>query len=147
MSGDLTSDLGERVHGGRGRRSLTIGTRGPSLTYRSMSGDLHVLRVQPVQAPASPSAPSGPDVASVLVAPVAAAAPVDPAEPSAPAAVVNGAIAAAYEGARLRILQALERREIDVAEAGRRFEALDAADPVDPSSDTTRVPTVDRSDA
>ena len=70
----------------------------------------------------------------------------------APAAAQNGAIAAAYDAARLRILLSLERGEIDVAEAGRRFEALDAGDPgdphpVDPSSDTTRVPTVEPSDA
>ena len=35
---------------------------------------------------------------------------------------VNGAIAAAYDDARLRILRSLERGEIDVAEAGRRLE-------------------------
>jgi putative adhesin len=141
MSGDLTSDLGERARGGRGRRSLVIGTGGPSLTYRSMSGDLHVVRPVPVPVPAAPAAPSAPG------APMPAVAPVALVEPVAPAAVANGAIAAAYEDARLRILRALERGEIDVAEAGRRFEALDAADPADPSSDTTRVLTVDRSDA
>ena len=37
----------------------------------------------------------------------------------------NGAIAAAYEDARLRILRSLERGEIDVEEAGLRLEALD----------------------
>ena len=37
------------------------------------------------------------------------------------------AIAAAYDEARLRILRSVERGEIDVAEAGRRLEALDAA--------------------
>ena len=38
----------------------------------------------------------------------------------------NGAIAAAYDDARLRILRSLEEGEIDVAEAGRRLEALDS---------------------
>jgi hypothetical protein len=38
------------------------------------------------------------------------------------------AISAAYEDARLTILKQLERGEIDVTEAGRRLEALDAAD-------------------
>jgi hypothetical protein len=141
MSGDLTSDVGERVHGGRGRRSLTIGSGGPLLTYRSMSGDLHVVRPVPIPSPDAPAAPTAP------APPVPAVAPVDPIEPVAPTIVANGAIAAAYEDARLRILQALERGEIDVSEAGRRFEALDAADPVDPSSTTTRVATVHRSDA
>ena len=64
----------------------------------------------------------------------------------------NGAIAAAYEDARLGILRSLERGEIDVAEAGRRFEALDggeplataaaADEPIDPASATTRMPLV-----
>jgi hypothetical protein len=40
----------------------------------------------------------------------------------------NGAIAAAYDDARLRILRSLERGEIDVAEAGRRLEQLDSGD-------------------
>jgi hypothetical protein len=144
MSGDLTSDVGERVHSGRGRRSLTIGSGGPSLTYRSMSGDMHVVRPVPGPASAAAAAPAAP-AAPMSVMP--AVAPVAPIEPAAPVTVANGAIAAAYEDARLRILQALERGEIDVAEAGRRFETLDAADPVDPLSVTTRVATVDRSDA
>jgi hypothetical protein len=37
----------------------------------------------------------------------------------------SGALAAAYDDARLRILRSLERAEIDVAEATRRLEALD----------------------
>jgi hypothetical protein len=51
---------------------------------------------------------------------------------------VNGAIAAAYDDARLRILRSLERGEIDVAKAGRRLEQLDAGDagaaPTEPSA-------------
>ena len=47
-----------------------------------------------------------------------------------PAERQNGAIAAAYEDARFRILRSLERGEIDVAEAGRRLEALDGVDPL-----------------
>ena len=51
--------------------------------------------------------------------------------PSSPS---DAAIAAAYEDARLTILKQLERGEIDVTEAGRRLEALDAADiPEEPS--------------
>ncbi len=47
----------------------------------------------------------------------------------------DAAIAAAYEEARLGILRGLERGEIDVAEAGRRLEALDAADVQGSSTD------------
>jgi hypothetical protein len=46
----------------------------------------------------------------------------------------NGAIAAAYDDARLRILRSLERGEIDVAEAGRRLETLDAGDVPPPAA-------------
>ena len=51
-----------------------------------------------------------------------------PPAPEARRAYPNGAIAAAYDAARLRILRSLERGEIDVAEAGRRLETLDAGD-------------------
>ncbi len=157
VSGDLSSDLGTRTDRGRGRRTVVVGTGGPSLTYRSMSGDLHVVRPMPVpplvdarpvppepSAPPAPAAPGDAPTDGGSVKPVGAAT-----RPG----IQNGAIAAAYEGARLRILRSLERSEIDVAEAGRRFEALDAGDPVDtadavdPTSQTTRVPIVDSSDA
>lgn len=157
LSGDLSSDIGDRVQGGRGHRSLSVGTGGPSLTFRSMSGDLHVVRPSAVSSPSraerkAPPPPPAPPAAPEPPLPSGAAEADQPIPMPAPAAAQNGAIAAAYDAARLRILLSLERGEIDVAEAGRRFEALDAGDPgdphpVDPSSDTTRVPTVDPSDA
>jgi hypothetical protein len=108
LTGDLTSDLpGERVDD-RGRRSLAVGSGGPKVTFRSMSGDLHVARSMPVRVPQAPDAPERP----------------------------YGAVAAAYEAARLRILRSLERGEIDVAEAGRRLETLDAGDVAAAAGDT-----------
>ena len=101
VTGDLSSEFdGPSVS--RGRRSLTIGRSGPAVTFRSMSGDLRVVR--PVAVSASPA-------------------------PEPPMPPANAAIAAAYEAARLRILRALERGEIDVAEAGRRLETLDDGQP------------------
>lgn len=169
LSGDLSSAIGERVQGGRGHRSLSVGTGGPALTFRSMSGDLRVVRPSPVSPPARAerTAPAAPASAAAPTPPSPPQAPDAPDEPDAPAApdesdepvavpaaaaVQNGAIAAAYDEARLRILRSLERGEIDVTEAGRRFEALDSADsidphPVDPASDTTRIPAVEPSDA
>jgi hypothetical protein len=109
VTGDLSSDLDGALVTERGKRSITLGSGGPTLSVRTMSGDLHVGR-----ASASDTPP-----------PAAAAGPVTPGtEP-----VANGAIAAAYEDARLRILRALERGEIDIVEAGRRLETLDAGDP------------------
>ncbi len=122
LTGDLISDVdGPSVS--RGRHSLTIGRSGPLVTVRSMSGDLRVVRPIPITeatgsalgsapAPATPPpAPAGPQPAPV---------------PEAPA---NPAISAAHDEARLRILQSLEHGEIDVAEAGRRLETLDAGEP------------------
>jgi hypothetical protein len=74
-----------------------------------MSGDLHVAR---------PALIGHPEPARAREA-------TPPPSERAPA---NGAIAAAYDDARLRILRSLERGEIDVAEAGRRLETLDAGD-------------------
>jgi hypothetical protein len=119
LSGDLRSELDGRIEGGRSRRSLTIGSDGPVIEFRSMSGELRVVR------------PSAFDLAAAIprtisddpAAPTSVASPV-PAETGPE--VANGAIADAYDEARLRILRSLERGEIDVAEAGRRLEALDA---------------------
>jgi putative adhesin len=152
LSGDLHSEFDGVAEGGRGRRSLWVGSGGPVINVRSLSGDLNVVRpisgADPI--PAAPTAPA---------APVAPAAPADPADPAAPAAAatpkpveathptaLNGALEAAYDEARLRILQSLERGEIDVAEAGRRLETLEGADP-DPSAETTRVSTAEPADA
>lgn len=118
LSGDMRSKVGGRTEGSRGHRSLVVGSGGPLVSLRSLSGDLLVVPPTPIPAPAVPSvAPAPPRVA---------APPPDPA-PTAP----NGAIAAAYDDARLRILRSLERGEIDVAEAGARLEALDGVDPLD----------------
>ncbi|HEX5148156.1 MAG TPA: hypothetical protein VFW02_03665, partial [Candidatus Limnocylindrales bacterium] len=85
----------------------------PVVTFRSMSGDLSVVRATRVGA-AEPSQPPSP--------------PSAPEPAASPSSTANSAIAAAYDAARLRILRSLERGEIDVAEAGRRLELLDAGD-------------------
>ena len=112
LSGDLSSKIGGRTEGRRGRRSLEVGSGGPLVTLRSLSGDLLVVPPTPVALPAA-------------AAPIA---PVPPLAPEPAQATPNGAIAAAYDDARLRILRSLERGDIDVAEAGRRLEALDGGD-------------------
>jgi hypothetical protein len=151
MSGDMRSELRGRIEGSRGHRSLAIGSAGPQVTVRTMSGDLSVVRPVPVLEPAGTEAPPAPPMPPTRPDAPAHPAVVDPA-PAAPAR--NGAIAAAYEDARLAILRSLERGDIDVAEAGRRFEALDGGEPLgdgsatrapdalDPASDTTRVAVV-----
>lgn len=118
MSGDLRSDIDGQVAGHRGQRSLSIGSGGPLLTFRSMSGDLRVVRPTRIDAPDMPV----------------------PTAPTAPTVVADA------DDPRLLILRALERGEIDVAEAGRRLEVLDTGDPVDAASDTVRVRVGDQTD-
>jgi hypothetical protein len=123
LAGDLTSDLDGKQVSERGRRSLIIGTSGPVVAFRSMSGDLHVAR--PTLVASEDSAKQG-GLAQTPTT-VSEGTP-DPGATWATSAPANGAIAAAYDEARLRILRSLERGEIDVAEAGRRLETLDAGD-------------------
>lgn len=124
VTGDLNSEFeGPTVT--RGRRSLAIGRTGPVVTFRSMSGDLHVVR------PVAASSPEPDTATHVASAPVSAAQ----AGP-APGAAGNHAIAAAYDEARLRILRSLERGEIDVAEAERRLEMLDNGQPESPAHES-----------
>lgn len=96
ITGDVRSELPSRTEGPRGQRSLVIGEGGTTITVRSMSGDLRVVRAIELTTP-PPIAPRPPD------------APVD----------------GDLEGERLDVLRALERGDIDIAEADRRLEALD----------------------
>jgi hypothetical protein len=161
LSGDLHSDVGGRSEGGRGRRSFTIGSGGPLVSVRSLSGDLKVVRPRPIvnagdPLKAAPATEAHTDVTDSMAPPAEATPATDsttpppttvPARAAEPAPTpTNGALAAAYDDARLRILRSLERGEIDVAEAGRRLEALDAGDP-DPGAETARVPAAGRPDA
>jgi hypothetical protein len=140
LSGDLHSELGGRVENGRGRRTLTIGSSGPTVEFRSMSGDVTVTRPKAYDAAAKasdePETAAFEDDAPSEGAGPAAEAPAAAAEPEAAIehSATNGAIEAAYDEARLRILRSLERGEIDVAEAGRRLEALDGG-PDEPAAD------------
>ena len=115
LSGDMRSKVGGQTEGGRGRRSLTLGSGAPLLTLRSLSGDLLVVPPTPRRLPATAAVAA--TIVQIEQAP----------EPQADG-TSTPAIAAAYDDARLRILRSLERGEIDVAEAGQRLEALDGAD-------------------
>ncbi len=122
MTGDLQSEIEGQHHHDHGRRGLIIGTKGPLLTFQSMSGDLRVVRPVLVEGARTPPRP-------IPEAPVSGPVRIADTPP------VNGAIAAAYDDARLRILRSLERGEIDVEEAGRRLEQLDAGDAIASNED------------
>ncbi|HEY2917305.1 MAG TPA: DUF4097 family beta strand repeat-containing protein [Candidatus Limnocylindrales bacterium] len=126
VTGDLHSDLQHKTVSGPGRRLMTVGTpgrAGVTMTFKSVSGDFTVLeprdaaRPVPPEAPAAPNAPAAPAPAM----PAFASDHVD--APSAPARPVEPAV----EHARLEILKALERGEIDVETATQRLAAAEDA--------------------
>ena len=112
VAGDLSSELPHTSEGGPGRRALRIGDGAISLEFRSVSGDLRVVgpgRLSFEFPPPPP--PVASDGASAPPAPEGTATP-------------DGA-----DGTRLDILRALERGELDIAEASERLSRLD--DPTD----------------
>jgi hypothetical protein len=111
ITGDLESDLPSKRESMPGRKVLIVGRPGPTLAFRSISGDLHV--VQPRDARIESLVPE---------APAPAAAP-----PPAPAADATSGAATTTDRdtARLEVLRELERGEITVAEATARLGQLD----------------------
>ena len=128
VTGDVTSEADARTEGTPGRRVFIVGDGVPTMTVRSMSGDVSLMKATAVtrhaEPPAPPSPPAPPRPAEPL-APSDAAAPAD----ESPTTVVARDERPADDDASLSILRALERGEIDVAEAGRRLEALDSPTP------------------
>lgn len=112
ITGDMSSDLPSRRESTAGRTVLIVGRPGPTLAFRSVSGDLEVVRPRdaaPLDAPTPPLPPDAPE------APMA----------RTPPEVPSAASAIDIEGARLEILRELERGEISVAEATNRLAKLD----------------------
>lgn len=98
LSGDVTTDLPHTTSGGLGRRSMRLGSGDARVSFKSMSGDLAILR-----GAAGPGPARAADARDDSVA------------------------ASGAEATRLGILEALERGAIDVAEASRRLAELDHA--------------------
>jgi hypothetical protein len=115
VAGDLRSDLPHTSEGGPGRRTLVVGDGATEVQFRSVSGDLRIVDPARAEAIAPPPAPMAPS------APMPPAAPMPPLD-STPADAVEPDPS---EPARLEILRALERGEIDITEAGNRLAALD----------------------
>lgn len=126
ITGDVRSDLPSRFEGTRGQGSLVIDEGGATMTFRSMSGDLRVVRaVHRSPAPALSSAPVPEGVPDEGVPDAVEARRADDASAAASAADPGRPAVDAIDRARLDILRALERGDIDIDQAGRRLEALD----------------------
>lgn len=111
IAGEVRSDLDAAVEGTRGRRTVVVGAGGPTLSFRSTTGDLRLVRAveHHDDAPMPPAPPDPP----AAVPPVAPVPPADPPSGDAPG------------DPRLDILRDLEAGRIDVAEAEARLTALD----------------------
>lgn len=107
ITGDLSSDLPSKRESQLGRRVMVVGKPGPTLSFRSVSGDLHVAEPRDA-APTLKETPMSDDQGGT-----AATAEAEAGQPGDP------------EAKRLDILRQLERGEISVAEAGDRLGALD----------------------
>jgi hypothetical protein len=115
VTGDLSSDLAGKRESMPGRKILTIGRPGPTLAFRSVSGDFHVSQPRDAAPMAQEGATMTPD--QTIPAPPEPPAPMAPPAPSG---------SADNDAARLDILRALERGDISVAEATERLGRLDA---------------------
>ncbi len=125
IAGDIRASGPHRAEGGRGRRTIVVGNGSVALSVRTTSGDVQ-LKVLGVPIPVA----SAIELPSPVV-PVAASVPAprpfteeDTQAWSAPESVVDG-----REAARLDVLRALERGDLDIETASRRLEALEDAGP------------------
>jgi hypothetical protein len=108
ITGDLSSELPGKRESMPGRRVMIVGKPGPTVAFRSVSGDLRVVQSRDAAVPQVPDAPR---------TPAAPEPPTPPMPASAPAADIDAA--------RLDILRELERGDISVAEATERLGRLD----------------------
>lgn len=130
ITGDLSSEIPSKRESTPGRKVMIVGRPGPTLGFRSVSGDLHVVQPrdaafeallpdapEPPRPPEPPQAPEAPRPSSIAGAPAAADVSVD--------AATDSASDTDTDTTRLEILRALERGEITVAEATDRLGKLD----------------------
>jgi hypothetical protein len=124
ISGSVHSELPHRRESNGGRRAIVVGDGAATLTFRTMSGDVNLVRTPGSGAPEPPVSETSPMRPPDPPRPMAPQPPAPPA-PRAPAIgpAPNSALAAWDAGVdELVVLRALERGDIDVDEAARRLE-------------------------
>lgn len=130
VTGDVRSDVASAAAGGRGARTVVVGGGGATLTIRSISGDVQVVEPRPRD-----DTPASGRIAIPPAVPLPPAVPQPPSPPTPPTAPSPPDRSGETEPRRpealdsMTILEALERGDIDVDEASRRLEALDATNP------------------
>ena len=116
ITGDLSSDLPSKRESLPGRKVLVVGRPGPTLTFRSVSGDFHVVEPRDAAMPVESTPVESTPVKSVVATTGSVEVPAD------------GAVDDSSKGAddtRLEVLRALERGDITVAEATDQLRELD----------------------
>jgi len=153
ITGDLRVAGEHRVEGGRGGRTVVVGDGSVAVSVRTTSGDMRIRAGVPAAAASSapathaapaatpdaePTAAPGSPAARTPAAPVILVAEAEaapnlvrraPAEPPADPASGAESPTDRREAARLEILRALERGELDVEAASHRLEILEDAGP------------------
>jgi hypothetical protein len=117
ITGEISSAVSHRTESGPGRRLLIVGQPQATLSFKSVSGDLSILEPRDA-APTLMPRPASPEV------------PVMPELPTQPSAQFerdadDDRQSSRVEDARLEILRALERGEIDVQAATEHLAALE----------------------
>jgi Putative adhesin len=120
ITGDLSSDLPSKRESLPGRKVLLIGRSGPTLTFRSVSGDFHVVEPRDAATPLESAPAESTPVQSATVGSAQGAS-----SGSAPFEGVDEAATPEAEAKRLEVLRALERGDISVAQATDQLRELD----------------------
>lgn len=127
ITGDISSAADHRTESGPGRRLLTVGQPQATLAFKSVSGDLSIVDPRDAAPTLMPRAAT-PEVPAMPELPTAPHVPTPPTAPSAPSLQRDPADdreTPRIEDARLEILRALERGEIDVQTATEHLSALE----------------------
>ncbi|HXG26648.1 MAG TPA: DUF4097 family beta strand repeat-containing protein [Candidatus Binatia bacterium] len=131
ITGDVSSELAAKRESMPGRKVIVVGRPGPTLSFRSVSGDFAVVEprqaAQPLQEEPMTEVDATTDATTDVREP---SRPSADATHGAPATHATHAAPATHaaddaEARRLEILRELERGEISVAEAGERLGELD----------------------
>ena len=134
VTGDLMTELQHRTQSSPGRKLIIVGRGGETLAFRSVSGDLRVVEPRDA-APPETTIAIDPAATPQVAPPFAGTPPPVPSDehpsPEAGRVVQPTTVAAAAspraDEARLEILRALERGDIDVETATARLVAVEEA--------------------
>jgi DUF4097 and DUF4098 domain-containing protein YvlB len=121
ITGDLSSELQHKRESSPGRKVLIVGRPGPTLAFRSVSGDLQIVQPRDAAPESIPTPPVPPAPAAAPGAPAMAGVAGAPPRPSSEAPERTADI----DATRLDILRELERGDITVAEATDRLGRLE----------------------